>query len=171
MILIAAIDVPFQVWDHAKQLKMSRKEIKDEMKETDGNPELKAKIRQQQQEVASRRMMEAVPGADVIIVNPTHYAVALKYDADSMSAPVVVAKGVDFMAAHIRDIGAAHGVTQVRSPLLAQQSSTTLSWMTRFPQPCSRQWRKSLPMFSGYELVRRLTKIPRASSISTFPLR
>ena len=110
MILIAAIDVPFQVWDHAKQLKMSRKEIKDEMKETDGNPELKAKIRQQQQEVASRRMMEAVPGADVIIVNPTHYAVALKYDADSMSAPVVVAKGVDFMAAHIRDIGAAHGL-------------------------------------------------------------
>ena len=120
MIVIAAIDVPFQVWDHAKQLKMSRKEIKDEMKETDGNPELKAKIRQQQQEVASRRMMEAVPGADVIIVNPTHYAVALKYDADTMSAPVLVAKGVDFMAAHIRDIGAAHGVTQVRSPLLAR---------------------------------------------------
>ena len=142
---------------------MSRKEIKDEMKETDGNPELKAKIRQQQQEVAFRRMMEAVPGADVIIVNPTHYAVALKYDADQ-SAPVVVAKGVDFMAAHIRDIGAAHGLPKCAHRFSHEQFSITLSWMMRFPQPCSRQWRKSLPMFSGYELVRRLTKSLRTSS-------
>ena len=119
MILIAAIDVPFQVWDHAKQLKMSRKEIKDEMKETDGNPELKA-IRQQQQEVASRRMMEAVPGADVIIVNPDALRRGPQVRRRQHERPVVVAKGVDFMAAHIRDIGAAHGVTQVRSPLLAR---------------------------------------------------
>ena len=120
MIAVAAIDVPFQLWDHARQLRMSRRELKDEHKETDGNPELKAKLRQQQQQVAHRRMMAAVPEADVIITNPTHYSVALKYSNRANGAPVLVAAGVDLMAMRIREVGAAHAVPQVRSPLLAR---------------------------------------------------
>lgn len=120
MAVIAAIDVTFQVWDHARQLRMSRRELKDEMKETEGSPELKARIRRQQQELAQRRMMEAVPGADVVIVNPTHYAVALRYDPAKMPAPVLVAKGVDLIALRIREIGTANGLPTVRSPLLAR---------------------------------------------------
>ena len=120
MIAVAAIDVPFQLWDYARQLRMSRREVKDEHKETDGNPELKAKLRQQQQQVAQRRMMAAVPEADVIITNPTHYSVALKYSNSANGAPVLVAAGVDLMAMRIREVGAAHAVPQVRSPLLAR---------------------------------------------------
>ncbi|MBT6273997.1 MAG: flagellar biosynthesis protein FlhB, partial [Chromatiales bacterium] len=120
MAIIAAIDVPYQLWDHARQLRMSPRELKDEMKETDGSPELKARIRRQQQELSQRRMMQAVPDADVIIVNPSHYAVALRYDVSSMSAPVLVAKGVDHMAMRIREVGTACAVPLVRSPLLAR---------------------------------------------------
>ena len=86
----------------------------------DGNPELKAKLRQQQQQVAQRRMMAAVPEADAIITNPTHYSVALKYSNSTNGAPVLVAAGVDLMAMRIREVGAAHARPQVRSPLLAR---------------------------------------------------
>lgn len=120
MAAVAAIDVPFQLWDHARQLRMSRKELKDEMKETDGSPELKARIRRQQQELAGRRMMSRVPQADVIITNPSHYAVALIYDPATMRAPLLVAKGVDRVAMHIRDIGRAHAITRVEAPVLAR---------------------------------------------------
>ena len=120
MAAIAAIDVPFQLWDHAKQLRMTRKEVKDEHKETEGNPELKARIRRQQQELAQQRMMQAVPDADVVIVNPEHYAVALKYDAAAAGAPKMVAKGVDLVAQHIREVATANGVPLVRAPLLAR---------------------------------------------------
>ena len=97
LVLIAAIDVPYQLWSHNKQLKMTA-EVKDESKETDGRPEVKARVRQLQREASQRRMLEDVPQADVVITNPTHYSVALKYDAEGASAPIVVAKGADLIA-------------------------------------------------------------------------
>ncbi|MCG7874513.1 MAG: flagellar biosynthesis protein FlhB [Candidatus Thiodiazotropha lotti] len=120
MILIAAIDVPFQLWDHKRQLKMTRQEVRDEMKETEGRPEVKGRIRQLQREMAQRRMMQEVPKADVIVTNPTHYAVALKYDPETMHAPKLVAKGVDLIAQNIRKVGGEANVPVVESPLLAR---------------------------------------------------
>ena len=110
-ILIAAVDVPFQIWEHARQLKMTKQEVKDEMKETEGKPEVKSQLRAMQQELANRRMLEEVPNADVVITNPTHYAVALRYQQDEMSAPRLVAKGVDHMAERMRTIADEHKVT------------------------------------------------------------
>ena len=119
-IIVAFIDVPFQLWQHTRQLRMSHKELKDEMKETEGAPELKGKIRNMQQEVARRRMMEEIPNADVIVTNPEHYACALKFDPQTMSAPVLVAKGVDEIAANIRAVGESHGITIFSAPPLAR---------------------------------------------------
>lgn len=120
LILIAMVDVPFQLWDHKKQLKMTKQEIRDEMKETEGRPEVKGRIRSLQREMAQRRMMEEVPKADVIVTNPTHYAVALRYDQFSMQAPKVVAKGTDLVAANIRRIGSEHNVPVIEAPMLAR---------------------------------------------------
>jgi flagellar biosynthesis protein FlhB len=120
LILIAAIDVPFQLWDHHRQLKMTRQEVRDEMKETEGRPEVKGRIRQLQREMAQRRMMQEVPKADVIVTNPTHYAVALKYDPDRMHAPKLVAKGADLIAMNIRQVAEEARVPLVESPLLAR---------------------------------------------------
>ncbi|MBD3609116.1 MAG: flagellar biosynthesis protein FlhB, partial [Gammaproteobacteria bacterium] len=120
LILLAVIDVPFQIWDNAKQLKMSLKEIRDEMKQTEGNPEVKSRIRQIQREMAQRRMMEEIPKADVVITNPTHYAIALRYDQKSMQAPVVVAKGHDIVAANIRGVADSNDVPIVSAPPLAR---------------------------------------------------
>ena len=119
-IIVALVDAPFQLWQHRKQLRMSRQEIKDEMKDTDGSPELKGRVRNMQQEVARRRMMEEVPKADVVITNPEHYAVALKFDVDTMRAPLVVARGVDEIAANIRAVAEEHNVTIMASPPLAR---------------------------------------------------
>ncbi|MEJ2591745.1 MAG: flagellar biosynthesis protein FlhB [Candidatus Thiodiazotropha sp.] len=120
LILIAAIDVPFQLWDHNRQLKMTRQEVRDEMKETEGRPEVKSRIRQLQREMAQRRMMQEVPKADVIVTNPTHYAVALKYDPERMHAPKLVAKGADLIARNIREVAAEARVPLVESPVLAR---------------------------------------------------
>ncbi|MDY6941628.1 MAG: flagellar biosynthesis protein FlhB [Pseudomonadota bacterium] len=120
LIVIAMVDVPFQLWDHGKQLRMTRQEVKDEMKETDGRPEVRAKIRSIQREMAQRRMMEAIPTADAVITNPTHVAVALRYDPDQMGAPVVVAKGAELVAAQIRRIARENEVPVVSSPPLAR---------------------------------------------------
>ncbi len=119
-ILIAAVDVPFQLWEHTKQLKMTKQEVRDEQKETEGKPEVKSQIRAMQQELANRRMLEQVPDADVVITNPTHYAVALSYDQGSTGAPRLVARGVDFMAQRIRHIAEQNDVTVFSSPLLAR---------------------------------------------------
>ena len=119
-LIIAAIDVPFQIWDHAKKLKMSMQEIKDEMKDTEGKPEVKGRIRQLQREMANRRMMASVPDADVVITNPTHFSIALKYDPETMDTPIVLAKGVDHMAMKIREIARAHNIEFVQSPVLAR---------------------------------------------------
>ena len=119
-ILIAAVDVPFQLWQHSRQLRMTRQEVRDEMKESEGKPEVKQQIRRLQRELAQRRMMQEVPKADVIVTNPTHFAVALRYDAGKMRAPRVVAKGADLIARHIREIGAEHRVPVFEAPPLAR---------------------------------------------------
>jgi flagellar biosynthetic protein FlhB len=120
LILIAAIDVPFQLWDHKRQLKMTRQEVRDELKDTEGKPEVKSRIRQMQREMAQKRMMQEVPQADVIVTNPTHYAVALKYDPQTMHAPKLLAKGADLVAQTIREVGAEAKVPVVESPMLAR---------------------------------------------------
>ena len=120
LIIVALADAPFQLWDHSRKQKMTRQEIKDEQKETDGNPEVKSKIRQTQQEISRRRMMQEVPKADVVITNPTHYAVALRYDQMKMSAPIVVALGADEIAGHIRRIALANDVPLLSAPPLAR---------------------------------------------------
>ena len=118
--LLAAIDVPWQKFQHRSKLKMTKQEIRDELKQTEGNPELKARMRQVARQMSQRRMMEAVPTADVVVMNPTHYAVALKYDTGSMGAPVVVAKGIDEMALRIREVAGKHRVAVVEAPPLAR---------------------------------------------------
>lgn len=120
MIVMAAIDVPFQLWQHKRDLKMTQQEVRDEMKETEGRPEVKSRIRQMQRELAQRRMMEEVPKADVIVTNPTHYAVALRYDPQRMAAPVVVAMGRELVAANIRRVGEEHGVPLIEAPALTR---------------------------------------------------
>lgn len=120
LVLIAAVDAPIQLWQHRKQLMMTRQQVRDEFKESEGNPELKARVRRLQQEVANRRMMEAVPSADAVIVNPTHYAVAIKYEGKSMRAPKVVAKGVDLIAQTIRETADRHQVPIISAPPLAR---------------------------------------------------
>lgn len=119
-ILIAAVDVPFQKWEHSRQLKMTKQEVKDELKETEGKPEVKSRIREMQQQLANQRMLQEVPKADVIITNPTHFSVALRYEQEKMGAPRVVAKGVDFMAQRIRLVAEQHNVTLFSAPLLAR---------------------------------------------------
>jgi flagellar biosynthesis protein FlhB len=118
--VVAAIDVPFQLWRHADDLKMSRQELRQEHKESEGDPQIKAAIRNQQRAMARRRMMAEVPKASVIVTNPTHYAVALSYEDRTMRAPRVVAKGADLVAARIREIGAEHRVPVLESPALAR---------------------------------------------------
>ncbi len=120
LILIAAIDVPFQLWNYSKKLKMTRTEVRDEFKETEGRPEVKGRLRQLQQQAAQRRMMQDVPAADVVITNPTHFAVALRYDRDGEGAPRVVAKGKDLVAAKIREIATASDVPLFSAPPLAR---------------------------------------------------
>ena len=120
MILIVALDVPFELWNHSKQLRMTKQEIKDEMKETDGNPQVKQRIRRLQRQLAEGRMMEDVKTADVVITNPTHYAVALQYLERPGSAPKVVAKGKDLTALRIRSIAADCDIPIFEAPPLAR---------------------------------------------------
>ena len=120
LIVVAVIDVPFQLWDHARNLRMTRQEVKDEAKDTEGKPEVKSRVRQLQRELAQRRMMEAVPEADVVITNPTHFAVALKYDEGRMRAPRLVAKGSDLVAGRIRAKASDHNVPIFSAPPLAR---------------------------------------------------
>ncbi|MEX6503053.1 flagellar biosynthesis protein FlhB [Pseudomonas zhanjiangensis] len=120
LILITAVDVPFQLWDNKQKLMMTKQEVRDEYKDSEGKPEVKSRIRQLQREMAERRMMQAVPEADVVITNPTHFAVALKYDPAKGSAPVLLAKGGDFTALKIREIAQEHSVMLLESPALAR---------------------------------------------------
>ena len=118
--LIAAVDVPFQLYSSKQKLMMTKQEVKDEHKDSEGRPEVKGRVRQLQREMSQRRMMTAIPEADVIITNPTHYAVALKYDPEKGNAPVLLAKGSDFIALKIREIGNEHRIQVLESPALAR---------------------------------------------------
>lgn len=120
MILIVIIDVPFQLWDHHRKLRMTKEEVRQEMKESEGDPQLKARIRALQREAARKRMMAEVPKADVIVTNPTHYAVALRYDDRAMRAPRVVAKGSYLLAQRIRELGEENRVPILHAPPLAR---------------------------------------------------
>ena len=132
--LVAAVDVPLQLFQFKRSLRMTRQELRDESKELDGRPEVKQRIRQMQQAVARRRMMHKVPKADVVIVNPTHFAVALKYDAKKMRAPRVLAKGVDMVAANIRRIAEEHRVPIFEAPKLARALYRTTDLDKEIPQ-------------------------------------
>jgi len=118
--LVAMIDIPFQIWEHEKKLRMTREEVRQENKETEGDPHVKAHIRSQQREMARRRMMAEIPKADVVVTNPTHYAVALRYQEGAMRAPRVVAKGAHLLAAHIRALAEEHRVPILEAPPLAR---------------------------------------------------
>lgn len=120
LVVIAIFDVPYQLWNNRKKQRMTRQEVKQENKQTEGNPEVKGRIRALQREVAQRKMLQDVPEANVIIVNPTHFAVALKYEDGKSGAPKVVARGVDHIALKIREIGAAHHVPVFTAPPLAR---------------------------------------------------
>lgn len=120
MLLLVVIDVPFQLWNHARQLRMSKEDLRKEAKEDEGDPQVKARIRSMQREMARRRMMAEVPKADVVVTNPTHYAVALKYQDRSMRAPKVVAKGSQLVAARIRELAAEHHIPVLEVPPLAR---------------------------------------------------
>ena len=120
MLLIVAIDVPFQLWDHNKKLMMTKEEVRQEAKETEGDPMVKGRIRQLQREAARRRMMSAIPTADVVVTNPTHYSVALKYSEQGARAPVVVAKGSHLVALRIREIAKEHHIPILEAPPLAR---------------------------------------------------
>lgn len=120
LILIAAVDVPVQLWESHQKLLMTKQEVRDEHKDQEGRPEVKQRIRQVQREMSQRRMMAAIQDADVIITNPTHYAVALKYDPEKGGAPMLLAKGSDFLALKIREIGTKHNILLLESPALAR---------------------------------------------------
>jgi flagellar biosynthetic protein FlhB len=120
-LVFAAIDFIYQRYTYKKSLRMSKQEIKDEYKQTEGNPEIKAKIRQLQREMAKKRMMSEVPKADVVITNPTHYAVAIRYDKTQDQAPKVIAKGVDNLALKIKEIAREHDIMIVENPPLARE--------------------------------------------------
>ncbi|MCG9683601.1 flagellar biosynthesis protein FlhB [Vibrio sp. Isolate23] len=120
LLIVVAIDIPFQIWQHADQLKMTKQEVKDEYKETEGKPEVKGRIRMLQREAAQRRMMSEVPQADVIVTNPEHFSVALRYKQDTDKAPIVVAKGIDHMALKIREIAREHDIYVIPAPPLAR---------------------------------------------------
>src|SRR5208337_526595 len=117
---IAMVDVPLALWQYHQSLRMSREELREEHKDSEGSPEIKSRVRRAQQALARRRMMQEVPRADVVVTNPTHYAVALRYDEQRMRAPVVVAKGRDLIALKIRKLAAEHGVPTLEAPPLAR---------------------------------------------------
>jgi len=134
LMAIALIDVPYQIWNHAKELKMSKQEVKDEYKEIEGRPEVKGKIKQKQREISQQRMMEAVPEADVVVTNPEHFSVALKYDVMKSGAPIVVAKGQDLTAMQIRKVALANDVHIMPIPPLARALYYTTEINQEVPQ-------------------------------------
>lgn len=135
LIVIAAIDAPYQIYQHTQKLKMSLKEVKDERKETDGSPEVKQKIREKQRQASFARMMEAVADADVVITNPEHFAIALSYDPTAEEPPKVVAKGADLVALRIKERSKEEGVPLFESPMLARALYFTTELDQFIPEP------------------------------------
>jgi type III secretion system FlhB-like substrate exporter len=178
LIPIVAIDVPFQSWNHNRQLKMTKQEIKDEFKDSEGKPEVKGRIRQLQMQMAMRRMMGDVPKADVIITNPTHYSVALKYDAGKPgAAPKVLAKGVDEVAMKIREIGREYDIPVMSSPPLTRALYHATEIGQEIPEgsspPSPRCWPMSISSRSSAVAAAgarppspRICPFPRVSQIT-----
>lgn len=134
VLVIAAADVIFQKWKHLQDMKMTRQEVKKEMRDSDGSPELKSHIRKMQMEMSNKRMLQDVPTANVVLVNPTHVAVALKYDVKAMNSPVVVAKGADLLCDKIKEVARAYGVPIVTKPPLARNLFSTVKIGGSIPQ-------------------------------------
>ncbi|SFN33623.1 flagellar biosynthetic protein FlhB [Nitrosospira briensis] len=135
MVLIAGVDVPFRLWDHFRKLKMTKEEVRQENKETEGDPHVKARIRSQQRAMARKRMMAEIPKADVIVTNPTHYSIALRYEDGKMRAPRVVAKGAHLLALKIREVGQQHQVPLLEAPPLARALYHHAELGDEIPQP------------------------------------
>jgi flagellar biosynthetic protein FlhB len=146
LLVVVLIDVPFQLWDHQRQLRMTKQEIRDEHKQTEGSPEVKGRIRRMQMEIAQRRMMAEVPKADVVVTNPSHYAVALRYDQSRGDAPVVVAKGADLIALKIRTVAQANDVPVLEAPPLAR----ALYHSTELDQPIPVGLYRAVAMVLAY---------------------
>ena len=155
---IVIIDVPFQKWHYTKQLRMTKQEIKDEFKDSEGNPQIKGRIKRLQYEMASRRMMKEVPQADVVVTNPTHYAVALKYDPNGTLAPQVVAKGVDLVAEKIKEIARECEVPVVPVPPLAR----SLYYTTDLEQEIPRGLFKAVAQVLAWVLAMKAYKIGKS---------
>jgi flagellar biosynthetic protein FlhB len=134
MAILSAVDLVYTRWLHKEKLKMTKQEVKDEHKETEGDPKIKGRIRALRMERHRKRMMTAVPKATVVITNPTHFAVALKYDMDSMAAPLVVAKGADYLAKRIRQVAETHEVPVVENPPLARALYAAVEVDQEIPQ-------------------------------------
>jgi len=126
LLVIAVIDVLYQKWKYIQDLKMTKQEVKEELKETEGSPQVKSRIRRIQMQMSVQRMRQEVPKATVVLVNPTHYAVAIKYEARTMDCPIVVAKGADYMAERIREVARAYGVPVIRRPELTRTLYATV---------------------------------------------
>ncbi len=133
MLLLGVLDYGYQWWEYEKNLKMSKQEIKEEHKESEGNPEVKGKIRQKQRQMALRRMLQDIPKADVVITNPTHFAVAVKYDPKASDAPRVVAKGQDYIALRIKEIAKENKVEIVENKPLARTLFSTVEIGDKIP--------------------------------------
>ena len=146
LIILSVFDYMYQKYDYEKQLRMSKQDIKDEYKKTEGDPLVKSRIKQKQREMAMRRMMAEIPNADVVITNPTHYAVALKYDDSKADAPIVVAKGVDYVAMKIRQIAQANGVHTIENRPLAR----ALHDQTELNQPIPEEFFKAVAEILAY---------------------
>ncbi|WP_462163531.1 flagellar biosynthesis protein FlhB [Pseudoalteromonas xiamenensis] len=134
LVIISAIDAPYQSYNHHKQLKMTLQEVKDEYKNSEGDPMIKGRIRRMQREMSQRRMMQDVPDADVVVTNPTHYSVALKYDTEKAGAPMVIAKGVDELAMQIRKVAIGNDVPIVESPALTRSLYHTTEVGDQIPE-------------------------------------
>ncbi|MDP5134881.1 flagellar biosynthesis protein FlhB [Rheinheimera baltica] len=161
--VIAVVDAPYQKWNHVKQLKMSLQEIKDEYKNSEGDPQIKARIRRTQMQMSMKRMMQEVPKADVIVTNPTHYAIALKYDQGKFRAPVVVAKGVDEVAMHIRKIANEHKVPVIESPALAR----SIYYTTKLDHPIPEQLFSAVAQVLAYVYQLKMYKKGKGSRPKT----
>ncbi|MBA2174096.1 flagellar biosynthesis protein FlhB [Halobacillus locisalis] len=152
LLVLSVLDYTYQRYDHEKNIRMSKKDIKDEHKNIEGDPQIKAKIKEKQRQMSSARMMSEVPEADVVITNPTHYAIAVKYDEDRSDAPIVVAKGVDFVAQKIKEIAKANDVMQVENRPLAR----ALYSDSELDQPINEEFYKAVAEILAY--VYRLEK-------------
>lgn len=165
LLVVVLIDVPFQLWDHQRQLRMTKQEVRDEHKQTEGSPEVKGRIRRMQMEIAQRRMMAEVPKADVVVTNPTHYAVALRYDQARGEAPVVVAKGSDLIALKIRTVAQENDVPVLEAAPLAR----ALYHSTELDQPIPVGLYRAVAMVLAYVYHLRQGPMYSREGVVTMP--